>query len=201
MERAILARHGESEFSRRSAMNGDPAVPNALTAAGVEQARALGRALADEPIDLCVTSEFERVRQTADVALSGRDVARLVLADLNDIQVGDFESGLLADYRRWAHTHGPEDLPPGGGESRAAVVRRYVRAFRAILARPEATILVVAHSLPIRYVLNAAEEEDPRPSVAHVGYAVPYRLPAEELEQAVDRLDAWAAAPSWKLPT
>ena len=201
MERAIFARHGESEFSSRSAMNGDPAVANALTVTGVEQARELGRALADDDIELCVTSEFERVRQTADVALSGRDVPRLVLPELNDIQVGAFENGLLADYRRWAHTHGPEDLPPGGGESRAQVVRRYVRAFQTILARPEGTVLVVAHSLPIRYVVNAAEEEDPAPSVAQVDYAVPYRLPASELAQAVDRLEAWAAAPSWKLPT
>lgn len=201
MEDVILARHGESEFSRRETMNGDPAVRNALTREGVEQARRLGLAVADDPIELCVTSEFERVRQTADVALAGRSVARLVLPELNDIEVGDFEGGLLADYRRWAYTHGPEDLPPGGGESRAQVVRRYVHAFRTILARPERTILVVAHSLPIRYVLNAAEEEDPAPSVAHVDYAAPYRLPAAELAQAIDRLDAWAAAPTWKPPT
>jgi 2,3-bisphosphoglycerate-dependent phosphoglycerate mutase len=201
VEQVLLARHGESEFSVRKAMNGDPAVANALTPAGVEQARRLGEQLAGDPLDLCVTSEFPRAQQTADVALAGRQVPRLVLRDLNDIRVGDFEGGLLADYRHWAHTHGPEDEPPGAGESRAEAVRRYVRAFRAVRARPERLVLVVAHSLPIRYVVNAAEEEDPAPSVEQVDYAVPYRLAASELERALERLDAWAAAPSWKLPT
>ena len=197
----ILARHGESEFSVRAAMNGDPSVTNRLTPSGVKQARRLGRMLADVPLDLCVTSEFERVRETADVALAGRAVPRLVLRELNDIRVGDFEGGPLARYRRWARTHGPEDVPPGGGESRAATVRRYVGAFRTVLARPERTVLIVAHSLPIRYVVNAAEEQDPAPSVAQVEYAVPYRLSASELERALERLDAWAAAPTWRLPT
>ena len=67
----ILARHGESVFSERQLVNGDVAVPGPLTARGEEEARALGRAIADDPIDLCVTTEFERTRQTADLALDG----------------------------------------------------------------------------------------------------------------------------------
>src|SRR5712691_6639908 len=196
MEEIILARHGESEFSVRGTMNGDPATAVRLTEAGREQARRLGRLLAGERIDLCVTSEFGRAAETADLALGGRDVPRLVLAELNDIQVGDFEGGSLAEYRAWAGAQDPVALPPGGGESRADTVRRYVRAYRTLLARPEETVLVVAHGLPIRYVVNAAAGRPPAPLLDPVEYAEPYRLAAAELEEAVSELEAWSAAPS-----
>jgi broad specificity phosphatase PhoE len=198
MERILLARHAESEYSVRGAMNGDPAVAVALTPAGEEQARRLGDLLAHEPIGLCATSEFARTRATADVALAGRDVPRLVLPELNDIRVGSFEGGLLADYREWAHAHGPEEEPPSGGESRAATVRRYVRAYRMLLARAERTSLVVAHGLPIRYVLNARDGIEPKAALDQVPYAEPFALSATELDAAVAVLERWAAAPAWR---
>ena len=102
MDEVILARHGESELSFVGTVNGDPAVACALTAAGEEQARRLGERLADVDLDLCVTSEFERVRQTADLALAGRVVPRVVIPELNEVRFGRFEGGTLVDYREWA---------------------------------------------------------------------------------------------------
>lgn len=197
MERLILARHGESERSVEGLTNGDPTVRVALTATGREEARSLGVELRDEPIGLCVTSEFERARETADLALEGRDVPRLVLADFDDIHFGQFEGRLLTEYRAWAHAHGPEDLCPGGGESRAQTVARYVRGYRTILARPEETILVVAHGLPIRYVLDAVGERSPAALIEQIAYAEPFWLTRPELERAVERLDAWVRRPAW----
>ena len=200
MDEVILARHGESELSVVGTVNGDPAVACALTPAGEEQARRLGERLTGVELDLCVTSEFQRVRQTADLALAGRDVPRLVMPELNDVRFGRFEGGTLADYRRWAGENEPTVEAPGGGESRSATVARYVRAYRVILARPERTVLVVAHGLPIRYVLDALEESDPLPLVEQVAYAEPYRLSGADLELATDRLGRWAAAPAWRRP-
>jgi broad specificity phosphatase PhoE len=196
VDNAIFARHGESEFSVHGIVSGDPLAPGGgLTEAGREQARALGRALTLEPVDLCVTSEFLRARETADVALEGRDVPRVVLPELNDIRIGDFEGRTLDEYRRWVRHHDPTAESPGGGESRAAVSLRYAAAFRWILARPEQTILVVSHSLPVRYALIAAEDQNPSAVVELVEYAVAHRLSRAELERAASRLEAWAAAP------
>jgi broad specificity phosphatase PhoE len=196
VDRVVLARHGESERSVEGLTNGDPRIACALTATGREEALRLGIELADDPLDLCVTSEFERVVQTADLALAGRDVPRLVLADLNDIRFGEFEGRPLTEYRAWAHTHGPEEVVPGG-DSRAQTVARYVRAYRTILARPEEVVLVVAHGLPVRYVLDALEGRDPAAAVAQVPYAEPFRLTAAELATAVGRLETWVGAPVW----
>ncbi len=197
MERVLLVRHAESEFSVRGLTNGDPRLQGALTEQGRAQARRLGERLASTPLDLCVVSEFQRVGETADLALAGRQVPRLVLPELNDVRFGEFDGRLLADYRAWARAHGPEDETPGGGESRAATVGRYVEGFRAVLARPESTILVVAHSLPIRYVLDAAAGRAPVPAVEQVPYAEPFPLDAAQLTQAVELLESWAREPSW----
>jgi broad specificity phosphatase PhoE len=197
VRRAILARHGESELSVVGRTNGDPRVAVALTARGREEARALGSALAEERIDLSVTSEFRRAQETAELALAGRAVPRLVLPELNDIRFGKFEGRPLTEYRAWAHAHDPEEAAPGGGDSRAQTVARYVRAYRTILARPEATILVVAHGLPVRYVLDAAEGGVPAAAVAQVPYAAAFRFDAAELTAAVDRLAEWVENPVW----
>ena len=197
MTKAILARHAESELSLAGLTNGVPSLAAGLTATGREQARRLGERLPGEPLDLCVVSEFQRARETAELALAGRDVARLVLPQLNDVRFGEFEGRAIADYRAWAHSHGPEEPAPGGGESRAAAVARYADGYRTILKRAEETVLVVAHGLPVRYALDAAAGGDPVPAVRQVPYAEPFRLTNAELAAAVERLEQWAAHPSW----
>jgi broad specificity phosphatase PhoE len=194
---AIFVRHGESEFSARRAVSGDPAIACPLTEGGREQARRLARELAGEQVDLAVTSEFGRTQETADLLLSSSDASRLVLPDLNDPRAGSFEGGPLDEYVAWAHSHGPLDEPPGGGESRAAIVRRYARGFRAVLERPEETMLVVIHSLPIAYLRAALEGRDPAAAMGLVPYCEAFSVDADDLEQAVARLERWAAAPAF----
>jgi broad specificity phosphatase PhoE len=196
-ETVILARHGESEYSVRGLVNGDPHVPVALTPRGREEARALGEALRERAIELCITSDFERAIETADEALNGRDVPRLVVPELGDIRMGSYEGKTLAEYRLWAHNCPPTEEGPGGGESRVEALRRYLVGFGIVAARPERTVLVVSHSLPIRYVVTAADGVDPQASMGQAGYATAYELTAEQLRAALDRLSRWVEAPHW----
>ena len=83
-ERLLLSRHAESESNARREVNGTLG-PVHLTETGREQARALGEALAGEPIELCLTSEFPRTIETAALALEGRDIRQVVLPGLNEI--------------------------------------------------------------------------------------------------------------------
>jgi broad specificity phosphatase PhoE len=192
VDRAILVRHAESEFSARAAVSSDPAVACPLTPAGEEQARALGRALAGEPIGVCVATEFERTRRTAELALAGRDVPIVVVAELNDPRAGRFEGGPLDEFRSWSWAHGSADEPPGGGESRLVLAARLARGYRRVLERPEADVLVVGHALPMAYVLGG-----PTRRIDLLDYVTPHRLGRGELEAGVERLEAWAAAPTW----
>ena len=198
MERALFVRHGESVYSVRARVNGDPTVACGLTELGRQQSEQLGERLTGEPIELCVVTEFPRTQETADLALGDRKIPRLVLADLNDPFYGAFEGGPLAEYRRWAATHGPEDVPPGGGETRVAIATRYVRGFETILGREEGTILVVCHSLPIAFALASADGRGPRAKMPLITPAEPHVLYADQLAQAVRRLDAWTRSPVYR---
>src|SRR4051794_27353344 len=126
-ETVILARHAESAYSVQGLVNGDPSISVPLTELGREEAGKLGGALREREIDLCVTSDFERAQETADFALAGRQVPRLVLSELGDIHMGSFEGKTLEDYRTWTHGHPPDAEGPGGGESRVEALQRFLR--------------------------------------------------------------------------
>ncbi len=197
MRRITLARHGESVFSVAGLLNGDPSVTGGLTAQGILEAEQLATAIADDPFDLCIHTEFERVRQTAEIALAGRSITTVVEARLNDPRYGRFERADIDGYRDWAAVAGSGTRAEGGGESRQEIVERYVDGYRAVLARSEESILVVAHSLPIAYILGAAEGTPPRPRVPIVSYATPYRFSVDELDRAVTILESWLDDPDW----
>jgi alpha-ribazole phosphatase len=197
VERALLVRHAESVLSARGIANGRADVPCPLSERGVAQARALAQQLANEDIDLCVTSELERTHETADIALAYRVVPRIVVPELNDPLYGGYESGPLDAYVAWALANDSAAEPPGGGEQRQKLVARYAAGFRKLLERPERTILIVTHALPAAYVLNARAGRDPAPEVPFVQYAKINVISARELADALARLEAWCAAPTW----
>ena len=197
MKRAFFARHGESEYSVEGLLNGDVSVSVGLTDAGRAQVTRLRESLRTVPVELCVTTQLERVQLTADGALEGRDVPRLVVPELNDPLYGPYEGRGIEDYRTWATAATSRDSPGEGGESRYSIVERYALGFRIVLDRDEETILVVAHSLPISYLLGALEGLVPEAKAPLVPYAVPYGLTADELERAIGVLDTWLAAPTW----
>jgi alpha-ribazole phosphatase len=197
MERALLARHAESVLSARGIANGRVAVRCPLSARGAAQARALAQDIADEEIDLCVTSELERTRQTADIALADRAVPRIVLPELNDPLYGRYESGPLAAYIAWALANDSAAEPPGGGEQRQKLVARYAAGFRKLVERPERTILIVTHALPAAYVLMAIAGRDPARRVSLIEYAKIHTTSDRDLADAVARLERWCAAPTW----
>jgi broad specificity phosphatase PhoE len=197
MERALLVRHGESVFSARGLATGRVDARCPLSERGAAQARALARDIADEDIDLCVTSELERTCETADIALADRPVPRIVLPELNDPLYGRYESGPLDAYIAWALANDSAAEPPGGGERRQTLVARYAAGFRTLVERPERAILIVTHSLPVAYVLMALAGRDPAPRVPLVEYAKIHVISARALAQAVARLEGWCAAPTW----
>ena len=185
MELYVLTRHGESTLNSENRINGDPAVPVALTEQGREEARLLGQQIAHIRLDLCVCTRFSRTRETAEIALEGRDVPIEVEPLLDDIDVGDLEGLPLEDYRAWKREHARSEPFPGG-ESLDAAALRYVQAFHKLLGRPEKSVLVVTHEIPLRYALNAADGSDDLDGPAHqLQNATPYLFDEEALARAV----------------
>ena len=186
----VLARHGESTLNIERRVNGDPAVPVALTERGREEARRLGEQLAQVPLEACVHTRFPRTRETAEIALGGREDVPLVEAPLlDDIDIGDLEGQSLETYRAWKHGHS-RDVPFPGGESLDEAARRYAEAFRALLDAPWSSVLVACHEIPIRYALNGAAGSDSLDGPAHeIANAVPYLFDGETLARAVSGIE------------
>jgi probable phosphoglycerate mutase len=185
----VIARHGESTLNEENRVNGDPAVPVALTDKGRDEARLLGQQLAHVPLDLCLHSRFGRTLETAEIAVAGRPVPLAAEPLLDDIDVGDLEGRTLDDYRAWKRAHTRADPFPGG-ESLDDAARRYAQAFRIVLARPEQTILVLTHEIPLRYAINASDGSNDLDGPAHqLANATPYLFDEAALERAATQIE------------
>jgi broad specificity phosphatase PhoE len=185
----ILTRHAESTLNAAGLVNGDPAVPAPLTPDGRAQAEMLGRELAALPIELCVHTRFARTAATAELVLAGREVPCVTEPLLDDIDVGDLEGATIADYRAWKHVHARSEPFPGG-ESLDDAAHRYAHAFRALLARPVRTVLVVCHEIPVRYALNAAAGSDDLDGPEHaIPNATPFLFDDTALARAADQIE------------
>jgi broad specificity phosphatase PhoE len=181
----VVARHAQSTLNIERRVNGDPSVAVPLTEEGREEARQLGIQVANIPFDTCVHTRFPRTRETAEIALAGRDVPFEVEPFLDDIDVGEFDGRPVEEYRAWKHGH-PRSVPFPGGESLDAAAARYARGWRALLARPDRVVFVVCHEIPLRYALNGAGGSDSLDGPVHeLRNAAPYLFTEEGLARAV----------------
>jgi broad specificity phosphatase PhoE len=180
----VLARHGLSELNVTRRVNGDPSVSVKLTSDGEMESARLGAELGAIAIDLCVHTRFGRTRQTAELALAGRNVPFEIEPLLDDIDVGDLEGRTIDDYRAWKRAHTRADAFPAG-ESLDDAARRYALAFERLLARREQRILVVCHEIPVRYAVNAASGSDDLDRPVHdIANCLPYIFDEDGLGRA-----------------
>lgn len=151
----LLARHGETEWSRSGRHTGRTDLP--LTPHGEEQARSLAPLLAERAFALVLTSPLERARRTAELAgLTGAEPD----PDLREWDYGAYEGVTTAtiragrpDWDLWT-----DGVPPGPelpGEAPAQVGARADRVLaRVARALEEGDVLLVAHGHLLR-VLTA----------------------------------------------
>jgi probable phosphoglycerate mutase len=185
----VLARHGESTLNASRVVNGDPAVDVPLTEQGRRESELLGEQLRNVPLDICLVTRFARTRETADIALRGRDVPIEVEPLFDDVDVGGLEGLSLDEYRAWKARHNRSDAFPGGESLDDAAVR-YGRALEAVLTLRERAVLVVAHEIPVRYALNASEHSPDLDAPHHaIANATPYLFGEDRLREAA----AWLA--------
>jgi broad specificity phosphatase PhoE len=189
----ILARHAQSTLNLVGRVNGDPRTHVELTDEGVDEARRLGLALGQLPIDLCVHSRFHRTLQTATTALEGRSIPFREEPLLDDIDVGLLEGSTIDEYRAWKEAHSRHDLFPGG-ESLDQAARRYARAWAALARESASVVLVVCHEIPLRYALNGAAGSDSLEAPTHaVPNAMPFLFDRPALERAAGAIERLAS--------
>ena len=128
-----------------------------------------------------MTTEFERTRETADIALAGRDVPRLIVPELSDPPNGDLEQRPYAELARWREANGPDVPIPGLDRTERDYFETVERGFRRLVERPEPTVLAILHGYVVSWITSCAGQPGERT-------AMPRRsiLTAPELLEALD---------------
>lgn len=162
MTELILIRHGQTDLNREPRFQGQIDIP--LNARGIAQAQRLPARLARERIDLIVSSDLSRARQTAQPSSGALALEAVPMPTLREQGFGVFEGlsfdeidarhpALWVEYQR----HDPDFAPPGG-ESVRAFHARIVRALRDLaLAHPGATLAVFTHGGVLDMAWRAAQ--------------------------------------------
>lgn len=145
MTELIVIRHGETDWNRQHRFQGQIDVP--LNAVGLEQADRVAHALADEPLDLIVTSDLQRARTTAEaLARSQRRAPQLLpltealwreqgFGVLEGLDVPTIRAEHPDLWQQWLRHEA--DYAPPGGESNRMFHARVMRALQALLAAHE----------------------------------------------------------------
>lgn len=158
--RFSLVRHGQTTYNALHRLNGDPLIAVHLDATGRSQCAELAVQLRDVPFGLAVHTGFPRTIESLDIILAGRNVPRRAMPEFGDVRLGDFEGRPVREYRQWRRTRTPADRPPGG-ESRLDALARYAAGTEQLLAIDAEGVLAVMHDVPIRFIANAANGDDP----------------------------------------
>lgn len=165
----LLIRHGETAWNAERRLQGHLDI--ALNAEGERQAAALGAALAGEHIDLVISSDLARARQTAEAVHLARGAAYAggVQLDpqLRERCYGGFEGLLYSEiaarfpleFAAWQARNVDAVLPPGKnqGETFRSFYERATKAILGHAARhPGQTLALVAHGGVLECAYRAA---------------------------------------------
>lgn len=159
LEHVILARHGETEWNIAGRAQGRADSP--LTAAGIEQAQALGRNLAAQGVEHIVSSTLGRALHTAEVVaeIIGCEVSvdeRFVERAFGELE-GRFVAEALVENAQWAEVvRGHDPLAAAGGsESLSDVAQRALPALEALHVLPYRRVAVITHGHCLTALLGA----------------------------------------------
>ena len=151
----LLIRHGETAWNAVRRLQGRIDIP--LNAEGERQAGALAQALAAESVDVIVSSDLQRARQTAQAVADQYHGAQVHAdAKLRERCYGVFEGMLYtdvaqqypADFALWQARDIDAVMPPGErvAESFRQFYARAISAIREWAERhPGKTVAIVAH--------------------------------------------------------
>jgi broad specificity phosphatase PhoE len=164
-----VVRHGETDWNATHRWQGQTDVP--LNENGRSQARAVAKALREQPLSGVVASDLARAVETARIIAAELGVVVQYLdSALRERSFGCFE-GLTRDECERLHPEAwrlwlAERRPPLGGEPNEPFAARVVAAMQRVaeqVARAGAPALVVTHGGAMRAAVAAATGTMPAP--------------------------------------
>jgi broad specificity phosphatase PhoE len=148
----LLIRHGETDLNAARVVQ-FPETP--LGENGIRQAAQLAQGLSGRPLDMVLTSDYERARMTAGAVASAAGITLCESPALRERNFGELR-GQAYDDLTHVDIFGPEYAPPGG-ESWPVFHARVDRAWAEILelsGKLAGDLAVVTHGLVLRSLLE-----------------------------------------------
>jgi 2,3-bisphosphoglycerate-dependent phosphoglycerate mutase len=146
--RIIAIRHGETDWNAATRIQGHTDI--ALNANGVEQARQLGAALANEDIDAVYASDLSRAADTAQAIATHHKLTVHTHTGLRERHFGYFEgltwAAIEAKHPKDALAWRSRDthFAPAGGESLEALKARVVNTLNELAGKHMGQHIVIA---------------------------------------------------------
>ena len=159
MDRKIfLIRHGQIDYGSEKRYIGITDLP--LSNTGIGQVIRLKEYFSGIEIEKAFTSPLKRCMQTAEIIFAGCNTNRIVLDELKEINLGEWENQTI-DYIK-DHFHEMYDkrgsnmdvfIPPGG-ESFELLQIKAMKAFEYIIKNTSGNTLIVSHAGVNRVILS-----------------------------------------------
>jgi len=158
--RVILMRHGEATNNTKHYFSNYPEVTVAhLTAKGKLEVMALAKKLSKQKnkIDVIVSSDLARARETAEILAEILKVPVIFNANLREVNVGNL-NGQPIDEKRCPElkkNNTERDFTVNGGESYLQLQKRMVQGLKEIISQySQKNILIVSHETPLMSLLD-----------------------------------------------
>jgi probable phosphoglycerate mutase len=159
MDRKIfLVRHGQIDYGSEKRYIGITDLP--LCNAGIGQATRLKEYLSGIEIEKVFSSPLKRCLQTAEILLAGGNTPRMVLDELKEINMGEWENQTIAYIRNHfgelyeKRGSNMDGFVPPGGESFEQLQRRVMPVFESIAQNTSGNILIISHAGVYRGILS-----------------------------------------------
>jgi isoleucyl-tRNA synthetase len=157
--RYFIIRHGESEMNTKDTLISQlpEKIPCPLTEKGKEQILKAAKRLKKERIDLIISSDLLRTKQSAEILAKELKVKVIFDKRLRDIRFGIFEGKTEKEYHSfWKNYEERFTKAPAGGENYNQVKMRMYNFLKSLDKKYQnKTILIVSHQRPLAMLEGA----------------------------------------------
>ncbi len=157
-KKIYMIRHGKIDEGAEKRYIGVTDLP--LCNEGIEQAGRLKEYFSGIDIEKAYSSPLIRCVQTSEIILDGRNVAKQLIDELKEIDMGEWEGESFSYIKnrfpelyekRGRHI---DTFNPPGGESFYQVQKRVLPVFENIIGNSDGNVMIITHAGVIRVILS-----------------------------------------------
>jgi len=158
-KKIYLVRHGKILCGEEKRYIGITDLP--LSEEGIEQAERLKEYFSETALSKAYMSPLNRCVQTADIILKGREVEKVKIDSLKELNMGEWDDKSFEYIKSLFPEQFEErgnniaDFVPPGGESFEMLRKRVMPVFEDITGRMSGNTLIIAHAGVNRVILGS----------------------------------------------